>query len=198
MLIETFYFSDITASLVRYEPGESHFIEPMSEQKPCLGVLFLSGSWKLHNSGVESGVEDLGLHIPNADGTWPRSFWNDYTAEDYCEGGPNGVEWLCAEQSAAGSRGITLDQSPLILPAFTGLLIASGNVTIGDPAPPPIQVPTRPEIVDGNNTFRLFRNPIELDSGTGSPLSYFRPASIDRDVVGEGQVLLVSPTKAPA
>lgn len=192
MLIETFYYSDLTVSFVKFDPGDEHFIAPVDPDAPkCLGVLFLSGSWELNSTGTASEADDMGFHVPNQDGTWPRGFWNDYGPDDYCKAGPGGVKWICAEENDTGPCTVTLATAPLMLPAGTGLLVASGSVTIGDDAPAPIQTVTK-EIVHDHKVFRLYRNPIELDGGTGGLLSYFKSKPVDRDVIGSGQILLVT------
>lgn len=190
MIIETFHYGPLTASSVRFDPGERHFIE--GSDGKCVGVLFVSGSWRLHSSGLESGADDLGWHVPNPDRTWPRQFWNSYDDKDYCEGGPNGVSWACLELNETGSREVSYQDSPATLPAGYGLIVGSGSVIVGkamDPAP--VQTPTM-EIIRENKTFRIYKTPIKiLGDGRGEALNYFRPADADREVQGTAQLLLV-------
>ena len=89
----------VTIWSVELAPGTRHYIEPAQPGDGFFAILFLSGSWRLHNSGKESGPEDLGWHQRNPDGSWPQSWWSEYHADDYCEAGPNGVKWLCFQRN---------------------------------------------------------------------------------------------------
>lgn len=188
MIVETFHYAPLTASTVRFEPGERHFISG----GPCLGVLFVAGSWKLHSSGIESGPDDLGWHAPNPDGTWPREFWNSYDANDYCEAGPSGVEWVCLEPNETGPREVAYQSisGPLTVEAGWGALVADGSAAIGNPVAPPVQTPTFEKNYE-NKVFRVYKTPIELEGGLGVPINYFRSSDSDRVIMGTAQILLV-------
>lgn len=144
MLIEEYYYPTLKASLVQYARGDRHFIAPVDpdpEAPKCLGVLFLSGSWKLSASGRSSGPEDLGWHVPATDGTWPREFWNDYGSDDFCQAGPNGVAWLCVETIPGLRVPVVSYQrvvNSFVLQPAVDFIVGSGNFTIGDQSSEPI------------------------------------------------------------
>ena len=192
MKIDVFFFSGLTASRVHFDPGDQHFIQPMTDEKPCFGVLFLSGSWRLHNSGTESGQDVLGWHTPNKDGTWPTEFWNSYGKDDHCEGGPEGVDWVCAEQNDTGSKNVTHAESPSVLPEGRGMLVCSGLLDVGEtdlmaPEPVPSKTFTGP-----GKIINLYQDPIEFTACKGVSWGYFPPSDIDRPISGTGKVLLVN------
>lgn len=201
MLIRTFPYSAGTAQVVSLVPGEIHGFDAEQSQD-CIGTLYVYGVIAPEDPAAWQKIEKHRRYRP-------REKWGGWTDKKKLQGvtrfvaGPEGALSVCLSrfkevdpQELAGS---------LLVPAGWGFVVGSGDVVLGDPngkaglAPPPAQRPSIDVTRDderGQLQLQYYRTPTELSwieggAQAGEIGNYFRPDDIDREVTGNGDLLLV-------